>query len=206
MFCPNCGVHQTDGRKFCTTCGTNLLMISQALGGRAPALEAQTFGYGARPVLSGVAEQKRSEILRRDQADDHRRRLDRRPVLLFFFVASIRNSGSRSILQFCRTGYDGDRHLKARRCSATRDRLQFGQVRRFSLLRTCGFLSSKVISAPRRLTIRHKVRSSRLPDHKSLEIIQPGRALLKRRRNTCPICSPRGREERIGRCSSGMRS
>ena len=61
MFCPNCGVHQTDGRRFCTSCGTNLVMISQALGGRAPSLEAPTLRSGAHPVLSGAAEEKRKK-------------------------------------------------------------------------------------------------------------------------------------------------
>ncbi len=34
MFCPNCGTHQTGERRFCTSCGQNLLLVSQALGGR----------------------------------------------------------------------------------------------------------------------------------------------------------------------------
>ncbi len=59
MFCPNCGVHQTDGRKFCTSCGTNLVMISQALGGRSPAFEAPTLRSGAHVPLSDEAEKKR---------------------------------------------------------------------------------------------------------------------------------------------------
>ncbi|MEP7270016.1 MAG: hypothetical protein ABI882_00850 [Acidobacteriota bacterium] len=33
MFCPNCGAHQTGERRFCTSCGQNLLLVSQALGG-----------------------------------------------------------------------------------------------------------------------------------------------------------------------------
>lgn len=39
MFCPKCGSNQGEGRKFCTSCGTNLLLIAQALSGRLP----QTF-------------------------------------------------------------------------------------------------------------------------------------------------------------------
>ena len=35
MFCPNCGAHQTGGKKFCTTCGQNLALVSQALTGRS---------------------------------------------------------------------------------------------------------------------------------------------------------------------------
>jgi len=34
MFCPKCGSNQGDGKKFCTVCGTNLLIVSQALTGR----------------------------------------------------------------------------------------------------------------------------------------------------------------------------
>ncbi len=36
MFCPTCGVHQSGDRKFCTSCGQNLFLISQALGGQLP--------------------------------------------------------------------------------------------------------------------------------------------------------------------------
>ena len=43
MFCPNCGVHQTGDRKFCTSCGQNLMVVSQAMGGQpnGPAPMAQ---------------------------------------------------------------------------------------------------------------------------------------------------------------------
>jgi len=34
MFCPKCGSNQGEGRKFCTSCGTNLLIVSQALSGK----------------------------------------------------------------------------------------------------------------------------------------------------------------------------
>lgn len=34
MFCPKCGSNQSDGKKFCTVCGTNLLIVSQALTGQ----------------------------------------------------------------------------------------------------------------------------------------------------------------------------
>ena len=37
MFCPNCGTHQPEGKKFCTACGFNLTIISQALSGQLPA-------------------------------------------------------------------------------------------------------------------------------------------------------------------------
>jgi predicted lipid-binding transport protein (Tim44 family) len=36
MFCPKCGSNQVEGRKFCTSCGTNLLLVSQALSGKFP--------------------------------------------------------------------------------------------------------------------------------------------------------------------------
>jgi predicted lipid-binding transport protein (Tim44 family) len=36
MFCPKCGSSQGEGRKFCTSCGTNLLIVSQALSGKLP--------------------------------------------------------------------------------------------------------------------------------------------------------------------------
>jgi hypothetical protein len=36
MFCPKCGSNQGEGRKFCTSCGTNLLLVSQALSGKLP--------------------------------------------------------------------------------------------------------------------------------------------------------------------------
>lgn len=34
MFCPTCGSNQGDEKRFCTNCGTNLLIISQALTGK----------------------------------------------------------------------------------------------------------------------------------------------------------------------------
>ncbi|MGH9800855.1 MAG: zinc-ribbon domain-containing protein [Blastocatellia bacterium] len=34
MFCPKCGSNQSDGKKFCTVCGTNLFIVSQALTGQ----------------------------------------------------------------------------------------------------------------------------------------------------------------------------
>lgn len=34
MFCPRCGSNQSDGKKFCTVCGTNLFLVSQALTGQ----------------------------------------------------------------------------------------------------------------------------------------------------------------------------
>lgn len=34
MFCPKCGSNQGEGKKFCTVCGTNLQLVSQALTGQ----------------------------------------------------------------------------------------------------------------------------------------------------------------------------
>lgn len=34
MFCPKCGSNQNESKKFCTGCGTNLLVVSQALTGQ----------------------------------------------------------------------------------------------------------------------------------------------------------------------------
>src|SRR5262245_3869536 len=34
MFCPKCGSNQSENRKFCTHCGTNLNIVSQALTGQ----------------------------------------------------------------------------------------------------------------------------------------------------------------------------
>lgn len=40
MFCPKCGSNQSDGKKFCTGCGTNLLIVSQALTGQLVSLQS----------------------------------------------------------------------------------------------------------------------------------------------------------------------
>src|SRR5262245_63482888 len=34
MYCPNCGSNQSEGKKFCTICGTNLQIVTQALTGQ----------------------------------------------------------------------------------------------------------------------------------------------------------------------------
>lgn len=36
MYCPNCGSNNTAGLKFCTRCGTNLGIVSDALTGNLP--------------------------------------------------------------------------------------------------------------------------------------------------------------------------
>jgi hypothetical protein len=35
MYCPTCGVENSHERKYCTSCGTNLEVVSQALSGTA---------------------------------------------------------------------------------------------------------------------------------------------------------------------------
>jgi hypothetical protein len=34
MFCPNCGASVAEEKKFCTNCGTNLMVVADALAGR----------------------------------------------------------------------------------------------------------------------------------------------------------------------------
>jgi hypothetical protein len=53
MFCPKCGANQTEGRKFCTTCGTNLSLVSQALSGQIP-----TLPYPPYPIDPRAAERE----------------------------------------------------------------------------------------------------------------------------------------------------
>lgn len=36
MFCPKCGTENADGSKFCRSCGTNISLVPQALGGQLP--------------------------------------------------------------------------------------------------------------------------------------------------------------------------
>jgi len=40
MFCPKCGSNQGESKKFCTVCGTNLSIVSQALTGQLPQAQA----------------------------------------------------------------------------------------------------------------------------------------------------------------------
>jgi len=41
MFCPNCGSKQSREKRFCTTCGTNLEFVSQALTGGVPPVSSR---------------------------------------------------------------------------------------------------------------------------------------------------------------------
>lgn len=34
MYCPQCGSNQSEGKRFCTVCGTNLQVVTQALTGQ----------------------------------------------------------------------------------------------------------------------------------------------------------------------------
>ena len=68
MFCPNCGIHQTDGRKLCTSCGMNLSIVSQALSGKVPMHDAQGPRTLERrepsPVSQRSAEKQRAALER----------------------------------------------------------------------------------------------------------------------------------------------
>ncbi|MDQ3013472.1 MAG: zinc ribbon domain-containing protein, partial [Acidobacteriota bacterium] len=58
MFCPKCGSNQSDGKKFCTVCGTNLLIVSQALTGQLP----QPPVHYAPPVISPHEIERQQEM------------------------------------------------------------------------------------------------------------------------------------------------
>jgi hypothetical protein len=58
MFCPKCGSNQGEGKKFCTVCGTNLLIISQALTGQLP----QPAIHYAPPVVSPQEIERQQEM------------------------------------------------------------------------------------------------------------------------------------------------
>lgn len=52
MFCPKCGSNQGDSKKFCTVCGTNLLVVSQALTGQlAPFQPIQQMPPPVQPMV-----------------------------------------------------------------------------------------------------------------------------------------------------------
>lgn len=54
MYCPNCGNHQSNEKRFCTICGTNLSAVSAALSGRLPAA-----GAPATELIEAEARYKR---------------------------------------------------------------------------------------------------------------------------------------------------
>lgn len=62
MFCPRCGRESSETQRFCTTCGTNLLTVSQALGAPAisPAEQAardgrlREFNKGMKTLFTGI--------------------------------------------------------------------------------------------------------------------------------------------------------
>lgn len=41
MFCPKCGSNQIEGRRFCTVCGINLHVVTQALSGHLVPAQSQ---------------------------------------------------------------------------------------------------------------------------------------------------------------------
>ena len=56
MYCPTCGSNQSEGKKFCTICGTNLQIITQALTGQlSPA-------YSAPPIPHPYEIERQREI------------------------------------------------------------------------------------------------------------------------------------------------
>jgi len=58
MFCPKCGSNQGDGKKFCTVCGTNLFIVSQALTGQ---LQQPPIHY-APPAVSPLEIERQQEM------------------------------------------------------------------------------------------------------------------------------------------------
>ncbi len=58
MFCPKCGSNQSEGKKFCTVCGTNLLIVSQALTGQ---LQQPPMQY-APPAISPQEIERQQEM------------------------------------------------------------------------------------------------------------------------------------------------
>jgi hypothetical protein len=55
MYCPQCGSNQTEGKRFCTVCGTNLQIVTQALSGQLQP------GYAAPPVPHPVEIERQRE-------------------------------------------------------------------------------------------------------------------------------------------------
>ncbi|MEP7337372.1 MAG: zinc ribbon domain-containing protein [Acidobacteriota bacterium] len=62
MFCPKCGSNQGDGKKFCTVCGTNLLIVSQALTGQLPSQLPQPAVHYAPPVVTQQELERQQEM------------------------------------------------------------------------------------------------------------------------------------------------
>ncbi len=58
MFCPKCGSNQGESKKFCTVCGTNLLIVSQALTGQLP----QPVIHYAPPVINPQEIERQQEM------------------------------------------------------------------------------------------------------------------------------------------------
>jgi hypothetical protein len=63
MFCPKCGSNQGDGKKFCTVCGTNLLVVSQALTGQ---LSQPPISYTA-PAPSPLEIERQQQVERQSE-------------------------------------------------------------------------------------------------------------------------------------------
>ena len=44
MYCPNCATQNSDGTKFCRSCGANLSLVSHALSGQLPETRPERHG------------------------------------------------------------------------------------------------------------------------------------------------------------------
>ena len=96
MFCPQCGISQSDELKFCTSCGANLLAVRELVtkGGTGDEIDrrknwvsaAQSIGEMAAEVVRAKANAKR-EIERRRGITSEVRRL--REVKAGVMVASV---------------------------------------------------------------------------------------------------------------------
>jgi hypothetical protein len=68
MFCPQCGLSQTDDLKFCKTCGANLHAVRQVVATRET---GESFDWGktwvAEMFLSEAERKKRARLLERQQ-------------------------------------------------------------------------------------------------------------------------------------------
>jgi hypothetical protein len=57
MFCPKCGSNQGEGKRFCTVCGANLAVVSQALTGQIPQPS-----YYAPPVINPLEIERQRDM------------------------------------------------------------------------------------------------------------------------------------------------
>lgn len=68
MFCPQCGINQSDDLKFCKSCGANLFAVRQAVTTREPGGKFDwSKTWVAEMMLSGGEREKRNEELERQR-------------------------------------------------------------------------------------------------------------------------------------------